>query len=126
MTRNRPGKSDNKSNLKACMLDFLKYNRATAINSFKAHKYFHGTAARVVLFRVDDLIALESNATAHDLITALAKYNDKCKDMALRVERLVCLEPTSSEEYLIVLADIRKEREELVKRVTEAYKFTPT
>ena len=81
------------------------------------------TAKRVILSRVDNLIALQSNASSQSLKTAQSKYNDKCKDMKLAVERLVCIDPAYSHKYLKVLEDIGKEREELGQRVTEAYKY---
>lgn len=45
--------------------------------------------------------------------------------MEIAVEKLVCLDSASSQEYLKVLEDIGKEREDLDKRVTEAYKYAP-
>lgn len=39
------------------------------------------------------------------------------------VERLICMDPANSDAYLKVLEDISKERRELNKRVTEAYKY---
>ena len=75
--------------------------------------------------RADDLIVLRSNASAHNLKTALAQYNDKCKDLEIAVERLVCINSTNSEEYLKVLEEISKGREQLDKRETEASKYAP-
>ena len=71
------------------MSDFLKYDKTTAINSYNAHKGVRGTARRVILSSVDNLIGLRSNTSVQNLKTALSKYNDKCQDMELAVERLV-------------------------------------
>ena len=96
---------------KTCMSNFLNYDKATAINSFNAHKGICGTAKRTVLSGADDLIALRSNASAQNLKIALAKYNDKCEDIEIAVER--CIDSTNSDKYLNVLEEVSKEREQL-------------
>ena len=101
---------------RARMSEFLNYDKTTAINSFKAQEGVHGTARRVVLSWVDNLIVLCTNASAQNLKTALAKYNDKCEDMEIAEEKLVCIESANPDEYLKVLEDISWEREELHKR----------
>ena len=74
------------------MSDFLEYFKTTAIYSLNAHKHVHGTSKRVILSRVDHIIVLCSNDSAHNLTTALEKYNDIYEDMEITVERLVCID----------------------------------
>lgn len=87
------------------MSNFLKYDKATAINSFNGVR---GTARRVILSRVDNPC---------NLIPALIKYKETCLDMELAVERLVYLDPANSEEYFKVLKNKSKEREDIDKHV---------
>ena len=111
--------------VKTHMSDFLKYDKATAINSLNTHKGIRGTAKRTFMSRADNLIALRSNASAQNLKTALAKCNIKCNDIEIAVERLICINSTNSDKYLKVLEEVNKEREQLDKCVTEAYKYAP-
>ena len=103
---------------KTPMSDFLKYDKAKAINSFNAHKGIQGTAKRTFLSRADYLIALRSNTSSQNLKIAQAKY-EKCGDIEIAVERLVCINFTNCDEYLKVLEEVSIEREQLDKRVTE-------
>ena len=107
------------ANARTGMSDFLEYNKTSAINSFNAHRGIRGTA---ILSGVDYLFTLQSNASAQNLKKAPAKYNNKCNNMEIAVERLVCINQANSDKYLKVLEDINKEKEALNKHVTKVYK----
>lgn len=54
-----------------------------------------------------------------------SKYNNKCLDMEIGVERIVLTKPTRKNISKTLLEDMSKKREGQDKRKTEAYKYAP-